>query len=118
MLAIRKRLGMTLIEITFAFGILAVTVGILIEIIVAVGNGQTERWNQELAMRRARNIAVDIAHSDSWENRVDYYNTVPGVEVTEDGGGTGWVQLTVKVLIPTEDSMWGRDAIIVFGRAR
>jgi len=117
------RTGMTLIELTLALGILATTVGGLIQILVNVSNGQEGLWNSQLALRTARNIADDVIQEPGdWEQVCTTYDAMPGVDViVQDGDGdpaSGWARITVRVSVPPDAGSSTREAALVFGRTR
>ena len=119
----RRRAGMTLVELTLALGILAVTVGGLIELQVAVNTRQQELWNLQEALRRAQNIAdAVINETGNWQTLCTTYRALPGVAINvEDGNDdplSGWAKVTVHVSAPSISGSSDPGTVLVFGRQK
>lgn len=119
----RQSAGMTIVELTLALGILAVTVGGLIELQAAVNIRQQELWNRQVALRSAQNIAdAVINETGDWQALCTTYSALPGVAISvEDGNDdplSGWAKVTVHVSVASISRSPDPGTVLVFGRQK
>ncbi|MFW6157813.1 MAG: type IV pilus modification PilV family protein [Planctomycetota bacterium] len=117
-----RRAGMTLVELSVALGLLTIAVSCLVQVLVAVSDGQQQARNSRDALAKARNVAEDVIRcTGDWQSVCDQYDAQDGVDVAvEDGDGdpdSGWWQVTVRVRRPADADGPAREASLVFGKA-
>ncbi|MFO7897808.1 MAG: type II secretion system protein [Planctomycetota bacterium] len=117
-----RRAGMTLVELSVALGLLTIAVSCLVQVLVAVSDGQQQARNSRDALAKARNVAEDVIRcTGDWQSLCDQYDAQDGVDVVvEYGDGdpdSDWWQVTVRVRRPADADGPAREAALVFGKA-
>ncbi len=114
--------GTTLIEIAVALGLLTVAVGCLIQVLVAVSDGQQQAHNTRQALAKAQKVAETvIGHTGDWQALCDQYDAVDGIDVVVEAAGnhstTNWWKVIVRVQYPADIGSEAHRATLVFGMA-
>ncbi len=114
--------GTTLVELIVALGLLTVAVGCLVQVLVAVSDGQQQAHNTRQALAKAQEIAETvIGHTGDWQALCAQYDAVDGMDVVVKAAGShataNWWKVIVRVQYPADIGSEAHRATLVFGMA-